>query len=84
MLVGYSLAPIAYQEGRPTSAEEYKMLLTASVLLTRRGSGEVVVETPRVSGEATFTLTGDLTSSKNDFPAQDRGKSRTAHRRQPG
>ncbi|MBP7568681.1 MAG: LptE family protein [Acidobacteria bacterium] len=64
-LVGYSLSPIAYQKDRATATEEYKLVMTASVLLTRRASGAVVVEAPRVSGETTFILAGDLTTSKN-------------------
>jgi hypothetical protein len=63
-LVGYSLSPIAYEADRTTATEEYKLVLTASVLLTRRASGAVVAQTPRVSGEDTFILSGDLTSSK--------------------
>jgi len=65
VLTGYNLTPIAYQQNQATATEEYKLVLTASMLLTRRRNGEVVVEAPRISGQTTFVLAGDLTSSKN-------------------
>ncbi|MBU1908639.1 MAG: hypothetical protein KJ726_01160, partial [Verrucomicrobia bacterium] len=65
MLIGYRLSPIAYQADRVTAAEEYKMVMTASVLLIRRDSGAVVVEVPQITGETTFILAGDMTSSKD-------------------
>ena len=64
ILTGYALSPLAYSDARRTTTEEYRLLLTASVVLTRRGSNAIVVEVPQVSGESTFLLTGDLTSSK--------------------
>jgi hypothetical protein len=76
-LVGYRLSPIAYQADRVTAAEEYKMVLTASVLLIRRENGAVVVEAPQITGETTFVLAGDLTSSKDaalPVAAEDLGR----------
>lgn len=63
-LVGCQLSPIAFQPGRATAAEEYKLTLQATALLTRSRNGAVVVELPRVKGETTFVLDSDLTSAK--------------------
>ncbi|HRZ11209.1 MAG TPA: LptE family protein [Kiritimatiellia bacterium] len=76
-LTSYTLSPIAYQADRATATEEYKLELAASARLTRRASGAVVVDTPRITGETTFILAGDLTTSKEaglPAAAQDLGR----------
>ena len=60
----YRLEPVAYRTDQRTTAREYRIVLRARILLTRRVGGAVVVESPNVQGEATFTVTGDLSSSK--------------------
>ena len=63
-LLGYTLEPVAYRTDQRTSAREYRIVIRASIMLTRRSTGAVVVENPKVVGEATFPVQGDLTSSK--------------------
>ncbi len=59
-----TLDPLAFDRSRRAAAEEYRLTITASLLLTRRTSGEVVAEHPGVYGNATFILSGDMTSAK--------------------
>lgn len=63
-LTEYRLAPAVYEKERATAAEEYRATIVARIVLTRTGTEEVVVENPRVMGDAVFPLLGDLTSSK--------------------
>jgi len=63
-LIGYKLSALAFDQTRKTSASEYRLTLTASVVMTRRTTNEVIMENPRVQGESTFVVSGDLTSSK--------------------
>ncbi len=63
-LIDFRLQPIAFDRDRRAAAEEYRMFITASIILTRRGTDEVLARDPRVTGEATFVLAGDMTSSK--------------------
>jgi hypothetical protein len=75
---GYDLSPIAYDKGRQrTLADEYRLTLTASVLLKRRMTGEIIVENPSVRGDVTFEVGGSLAASKrNALPgaADDLGR----------
>lgn len=63
-LLDFQLQPLAYDLNRRAAAEEYRMYITASVVLTRRDNDEIVAQSPRVTGESTFALVGDLTSAK--------------------
>ena len=63
-LRNYTLEPVAYRTDQRTSAREYRIVLNASILMTRRGTGAVVVEAPSVRGEFVFPVAGDLSSSK--------------------
>lgn len=63
-LAEYTLTPLAFRADRPTATDEYRLTLGAAVLLTRHTTGEVIVEAPKVTGETTFLLSGDLTSAK--------------------
>ena len=63
-LRSYTLEPVAYRTDQRTSAREYRIVLNASLLMTRRGTGAVVVEAPNVRGEFVFPVAGDLSSSK--------------------
>ena len=63
-LVDYQLAPLAYDAARATAANEYRLTLTASAVMTKTAGGEVVAESPKVQGESTFVISGDFTSSK--------------------
>lgn len=63
-LIEYRLVPIGYRQDRPTATDEYRIFLTAAFALTRTSDGEVIAQSPRVMGESTFVLEGDLTSAK--------------------
>jgi hypothetical protein len=65
-LVDFSLFPIRFDEDRTTQANEYRLTITASILMTRSDTGEVVVENPRVYGEVDLQVTGDLSSAKRE------------------
>lgn len=60
----YRIEPVAYTKEQKTTAKEYRIVLRASILLTRRADDSVVVESPEVIGEAVFPVAGDLSSSK--------------------
>ncbi len=63
-LVDFRLQPIAFDRQQRAAAEEYRMFITASITMTRADTGQVIASDPRVTGEATFILAGDMTSSK--------------------
>jgi hypothetical protein len=63
-LTDYQLTPLKYERDLNTTADQYRMTLTAQVVLTRRTTDKVVAENPRVQGEADFPIAGDFTSSK--------------------
>ncbi len=63
-LTHFELIPMAYDKDRGTTAQEYRILIHASVLCTRTDTGEVLAEDPQVEGRAIFLKTGDLSSSK--------------------
>jgi outer membrane lipopolysaccharide assembly protein LptE/RlpB len=60
----FELEPLAYSETEKTTANEYRMRLTASVVLRRTMPDQIVVDAPGVQGESTFFVTGDFTTSK--------------------
>jgi hypothetical protein len=63
-ITGFQLQALAFNRDRRTAAEEYRMYITSNVLMTRRVGGETIAESPDVTGNATFPVSGDLTSSK--------------------
>jgi hypothetical protein len=63
-MIDFTLNPVVFDRNRATTTEEYRMLLTVSVVMTRRTTDQVVAESPRIQGEYVFTVSGDLTSSK--------------------
>lgn len=63
-ITAFKLSALAFDQTRKTSASEYRLTLTASVVMMRRTTNEVIMENPRVQGESTFVVSGDLTSSK--------------------
>lgn len=64
VLKDYRIEPVAYTKEQRTNAKEYRITITASVLMTRRADNSVVVESPSVIGEAVFPVAGDMSSSK--------------------
>lgn len=63
-LTDFRLNPVAFDRERRAAANEYRMIITADILMTRRGTDEVIVDYPGVWGRADFVLVGDLTTSK--------------------
>ncbi len=62
-LTHFDLLPLAFDENTRTLADEYRILLTASILLKHRVSDEVIAK-QTVQGDSTFIFSGDLTSAK--------------------
>ena len=62
----FSMSPRAFskESDRATFANEYRVFLTAKMVLKRRATDEVIVEDASVRGDSTFILAGDMTSSK--------------------
>ena len=63
----FALEPLSYArvDKRPSSlTDEYRMTLTASAVLSKARTGEVILENPVVLGESEFPYVADLTSSK--------------------
>jgi hypothetical protein len=68
-LTRFRLEALEYDRERRAAADEYRAYLTASMQLVRRGSGDVIAASENIEGDATFLLTGDLTSAKESvFP----------------
>ncbi|MFH0954294.1 MAG: LptE family protein [Verrucomicrobiota bacterium] len=63
-LTGYELSPISYDTARRTTANEYRITLTAAAVLTSRATGQVVAEAAKVQGESTFDVASDMTTMK--------------------
>ena len=64
-IVDFELQPVRYDTDRRTTARQYRMWLTANVVMKRTKDNTVIVDNPRVRGEYVFDMLGDLTSSKN-------------------
>ena len=63
-LTRFWLDPVSYVSGSASTANEYRMNLSAAIVLRRRADKSVVLESPSVVGWTDFDFTGDLTSSK--------------------
>jgi hypothetical protein len=63
-LTDYRLLPLQYVANRPHAAQEYRITLYASIIMTRKSDGKIIAEYPRCYGEGTFPVVGDLSSSK--------------------
>lgn len=66
VVTDYRIVPIAYQDGRETATEVYRLYLTASFVATRTDDGAVLADSPWVQGDSTFELLGDLRQAKED------------------
>jgi len=60
----YDLKALAFNRRQGSDAEEYRMILSASSVLSNVQSGEVIVENPELLGESEFAYAADLTSAK--------------------
>lgn len=63
-ITNFEIRPIAFSDDRARRADEYRMHISTSIVLTDRETGEVVVESSIIQGFADFIVSGDLTSSK--------------------
>lgn len=63
-LIGFDLSPVTYRRDEDTAAKEYRMTITVAFVMRRTSDKTVVAESPRLSGDATFELIGNLSSSK--------------------
>ncbi len=64
ILQSYTVDAISYEQDDVTTAKEYRARVTASIVLRRRSTDEVIVDDPAVPGETTFLVIGDMSSSK--------------------
>jgi hypothetical protein len=62
-LVGYTLQPIRSEKDNVRTTAEYRMQITAEVVLKRARNDETVVK-KKVVGESTFIPSGDMSASK--------------------
>lgn len=62
-LTDFSMDPLRYERDAATSAEEYRMTITASLQLQDTSSGNILAQSV-VIGEADFVLAGDISSAK--------------------
>jgi hypothetical protein len=60
----FRLDPVAYRKDTRTAAKQYRMIVYASIVLKRRSDSTVIMQAPKVRGEAVFDVLGDLSSSK--------------------
>lgn len=63
-LTDYKLEPVGFEKNDSDTANQYRAVLTASIVLTKRRTGEVIAEAPAVQGQKVFIFNGDLSSSK--------------------
>lgn len=60
----YKLEPAVYDTRSRSNVRQYRIRITASLVMTRRVDDSVIVERPAVRGEGVFNVAGDLSSSK--------------------
>ncbi len=60
----YRIEPVVYDTTSRSNVKQYRIRMTASLLMTRRVDDKVIVERPTVRGEGVFNVAGDLSSSK--------------------
>ncbi|MFA7257751.1 MAG: LPS assembly lipoprotein LptE [Kiritimatiellales bacterium] len=63
-LTRFNLESLAYNRQQGSLAEEYRMTMAGSAVLSKAETDEVVLENPRVEGEAEFPYMADLTTAK--------------------
>ena len=75
-VVKYQLVPVRYESNRLTTAEEYRLVLTAEMTFRTTKSGKISVKRTGITGETVFAVAGDLSvASRNALPnaAKDLG-----------
>lgn len=63
-ILDYDTVPVRYDSDRRSTAETYRLWLTAQVVMKRTKDGTVIAENARIRGQTVFEVFGDLTSSK--------------------
>src|ERR1051325_11590709 len=64
-IVSYDLQPLRFQRSNQIQTREYRLVLTANVVLRKRGGGEVIARDDKINGETSFFFLGDLTTSEH-------------------
>jgi hypothetical protein len=64
-VTSFDLNPLGYRRDIQNAANQYRLIITASLIMERRSDHKILAQNPRVKGEAVFDLTGDLTSAKS-------------------
>ena len=64
VLKGFTLDPVAFRSDIRSAAQEYRMIIDASMVMRRTTDQSVVVESPLIRGDYVFDVVGDLSSSK--------------------
>ena len=60
----YKLEPVVYDTRSRSNVRQYRIRITANLVMTRRVDDSVIVERPSVRSEGVFNVSGDLSSSK--------------------
>jgi len=63
-LKNFELHALAFQRKQGSLADEYRATITASAVLSKAKTGEVILENPAVLGDSEFPYGADLTSAK--------------------
>ncbi len=63
-LVDVTQNPLRYNRDRTKSAEEYRLLIKAVVVVERTADGKRLIDNRKIQGQATFEFVGDMNSSK--------------------
>ncbi|MDD4342092.1 MAG: LPS assembly lipoprotein LptE, partial [Kiritimatiellae bacterium] len=63
-LTRFWLDPVAYVSGESSTANQYRMNISAAFVLYRRADRSVVAQSPSITGWYDFDFAGDMTSSK--------------------
>lgn len=60
----YDLEPLRYRKDQNVTAQEYRLNLTADVIVRKIPGKEIIVNTPGIVGFTTFTVLADLPSAR--------------------
>jgi hypothetical protein len=63
-VTGLMLEPLRYSKDRATETTEFRLLLTADMVLKDRKTGNVLLTQSGLTGKTTFSPAGDLSSAK--------------------
>lgn len=65
-LIGYSLKTLRFSEDNATEPSEYRLTITAKVILKSRSTGETILAYPSIIGKSTFDLKDDIATAKTE------------------